>query len=245
MLGTPRTDPGVPNSGTGLLPWMIDGKACLRPGMKDSWTGKPVFHQAGESLRAEAIALAATPERAPPQPPHEETEGRQSGAVGRHRVVLEVPPHYLTQPFPDNRYGVVHPLPQLRFQFPQLGPHPVSPRLPHQQEIPLPAASADMGESQKVERFRFTQSTSRSPCRRMAAKFEQARLLRVQLQAKLSYPLPECFQKAAGFPFVLEAGDDVVGIAHQDDFALGLLAPPAMRPEVEHVVQVEVGQPAR
>jgi len=23
LLGTPRTDPGVPDSGTGLLPWMI------------------------------------------------------------------------------------------------------------------------------------------------------------------------------------------------------------------------------
>ena len=74
----------------------------------------------------------------------------------------------------------------------------------------------------------------------MAAEFEQARLLRVQLQAKLFHPLPECFQKAAGFPFVLEAGNEVVGRScqhsHQDDFASGLLAPPAVRPEVEHIV---------
>jgi len=62
----------------------------------------------------------------------------------------------------------MHPLPQLRFQFPQFGPHPVTPSLPHQQEMPLPAASADMGESQKVERFRFAQSTSGSPNRCMA-----------------------------------------------------------------------------
>jgi hypothetical protein len=76
----------------------------------------------------------------------------------------------------------------------------------------------------------------------MAAKFEQARLFRVQLQAKLFHPLPECFQETAGFPFVLETDDEVVGVAHQDDFASGLLAPPTVRPEIEHVVQVDIGQ---
>jgi hypothetical protein len=45
----------------------------------------------------------------------------------------------------------------------------------------------------------------------VTAKFEQARFLRVQLQAKLFHPLSQRFQKATGRPFVLEAGDDVVG----------------------------------
>jgi hypothetical protein len=210
--------------------------------MKDVWFGEPIVHQSGETLRAEAVALAAAPECAPPQSPHEESEGRQSGAIGGHGVILEIAPYHLPQPPTDHRDGLMHPLPQLRFQFPQFGPHPVAPRLPHQQEIPLPGASADVRESQKVERFRFVQSASGSPSRIMAAEFEQARLLWMQLQAKLFHPLPECFQKAAGFPFVLETDNDVVGIAHQDDFPSGVLAAPAVRPEVEHVVQVDIGQ---
>lgn len=37
----PRTDPGVPNSGTGLLPRVFDGEALIRPRMKDSRGRKP------------------------------------------------------------------------------------------------------------------------------------------------------------------------------------------------------------
>lgn len=228
---------------------MIDGKASLRPGMKDARFGEPIVHQSGESLCTEAIALAATSQGSPPQPPHEESEGSQSGAVGGHGVTLKIAPYHLPQPSTDHRDGVMHPLPQLRFQFPQFGPHPVTPSLPHQQVVPLPAASADVRKPQKIERFRFAQSTPGSPSRCMAAKFEQTRLLRMQLQTKLFHPLPQCFQKAAGFPFVLEAGDDVVGLSdkhsHQDDFPPGLLASPAVRPEVEHVVQVDIGQHRR
>ena len=37
-----------------------------------------------------------------------------------------------------------------------------------------------------------------------------------------------------------------VGVnSHQDDFPSGLLAAPAVRPEIEHVVQVDVGQHRR
>jgi len=42
---------------------MIDGKACLRPGVKDTSRWQPVGHQTGESLRTKAIALTATSQR--------------------------------------------------------------------------------------------------------------------------------------------------------------------------------------
>ncbi len=41
---------------------------------------------------------------------------------------------------------------------------------------------------------------------------------------------------------VLEAGDEVVGVAHEDDVALGMVASPPLCPQIEGVVQVDVGQ---
>jgi hypothetical protein len=79
----------------------------------------------------------------------------------------------------------------------------------------------------------------------MAAKFEQARFLRVQLQGERFHPFSQFYQKAVRFPFVLEADNNVVGVAHEDDLAPSIPLSPAIRPEVEHVVQVDVGQHRR
>src|SRR4029077_16278083 len=52
-------------------------------------------------------------------------------------------------------------------------------------------------------------------------------------------------QEAPGVAFVLEADDEVVGVAHDDHVARGLTLSPAVGPEVEHVVQIDVGQERR
>jgi hypothetical protein len=44
---------------------------------------------------------------------------------------------------------------------------------------------------------------------------------------------------------VLKAGNDVVGIAHQDDVSLAMVASPPLRPEIEDVMQVNVRQQGR
>ena len=41
---------------------------------------------------------------------------------------------------------------------------------------------------------------------------------------------------------VLEASHHIIGIPHEDDGARGLAPTPLLRPEVEDVVQVDVGQ---
>jgi hypothetical protein len=41
---------------------------------------------------------------------------------------------------------------------------------------------------------------------------------------------------------VLEADDDVIGLAHDDHIARGFALSPALGPEIEGVVQVDVGQ---
>ena len=53
-----------------------------------------------------------------------------------------------------------------------------------------------------------------------------------------SFIVPE----APGVCLVLEADNNVIGITHEDHVARGLVPSPALGPEVEHVVQVDVGE---
>ena len=46
--------------------------------------------------------------------------------------------------------------------------------------------------------------------------------------------------KPLGIGLVFKAGNDVIGIAHQDDVALAMVASPPLSPEIEDVVQVDV-----
>ena len=64
----------------------------------------------------------------------------------------------------------------------------------------------------------------------------------MQRQRELLQPFAHRFEEAPGVGLVLEADDDIVGIAHDDHVARSLAPSPAVGPEVEDVVQVDVGQ---
>ena len=78
--------------------------------------------------------------------------------------------------------------------------------------------------------------------RRVAAKLDQAGLLRMQRQRKLLQSFAHRVQEATGVGLVLEADDDVIRVAHDDHVARGLTPSPALGPEIEDVVQVDVGK---
>src|SRR5262249_55152812 len=77
---------------------------------------------------------------------------------------------------------------------------------------------------------------------RKAAELDQARLLTLQLQVELSQPLLQLPSKALGIGPGLKTEDEVVGVAHDDHIVAGLRPSPALDPEVEYVVQVDVGE---
>ena len=79
-----------------------------------------------------------------------------------------------------------------------------------------------------------------SPFLCVAPELDQPRLLRVQLQAELGKPFPQLGQTASGVGFLAEPDHKVVGVAHDDDLALGVAFPPFVDPEVQHVVQEHV-----
>ena len=62
----------------------------------------------------------------------------------------------------------------------------------------------------------------------------------IDLLEEAFYELKE--DAAPGVAIVLEADNEVVGIAHEDHVARGLTPSPAHGPEVERVVQIDVGK---
>jgi hypothetical protein len=102
-----------------------------------------------------------------------------------------------------------------------------------------------MGEAQKHEGFRFAEPALLASGGRMAAELNLAGLVRMERQREDLEPITHRVEKATSGALVLEAGHQIIGIAHDDHVALGLLPSPASGPEVEDVVQVDVGKARR
>ena len=99
-----------------------------------------------------------------------------------------------------------------------------------------------MGEAQEVEGLRLAYPCPLPLLRRPTAELDQTGLVRMQDQRKLRQPIPQLCLKPLSIGLVFKAGDDVIGIPHQDDVALGLVASPPLSPEIEDVMQVDVRQ---
>lgn len=122
VTGPPRTDPGVRDSRTGLLPWVFGVEAHNGPRVKDASTGNPLLCQPLHLRPRGVVLLAATPKRPAPEFDDVSSEGFHRGIVGRDRVVVEVPLNHLPQPRPLLGDRVVPSASQLLFDCPQRGP---------------------------------------------------------------------------------------------------------------------------
>src|SRR5277367_1451591 len=137
---------------------------------------------------------------------------------------------------------LMHPSAQRLLDHLQSDAHPVSARLPLELEASPPAVPAYVGESKKVERLRFAETTRPPVLGRMASELDEPCLPRVQRQGKLCQTRPHVLPEPLGVGLMLEANDDVVSVAHHDDVAMGMAFPPLICPQIEDVMQVDVGQ---
>jgi hypothetical protein len=78
----------------------------------------------------------------------------------------------------------MHASPQFLFQGPQLGLLPLAHRLSQDRKVPLPGPSANVREAQEIERLRLAFATLAPILFRKAAKFDDSRLVGMQLEAK-------------------------------------------------------------
>src|SRR5438128_3714919 len=213
--------------------------------MSNAGFGKPMRDVPVDRPSGGAVLLAAPAEVPPPQPSNTAPEGAQCLDVIGHGMIGKVARYDLPQPRtllidPDMQAAA-----QGLFDLAQLGPQPVAPRLPEQGDLAVPGASTDVGETQEVEGLRLAQAAPFAVRRRMAAKLDQARLVRMQAQREAFQPLAQGRQKPLGIGPVLNAGDEVVGISHDDDVPLGVTVSPLPRPEIEGVMQVDVSKQRR
>lgn len=169
-------------------------------------------------------------------------ERMQGPRVRGHRVVCEEARNHRLQPPALLGNGIVHAATQLRLDLLKRRPHAVAPCLAVEQERSTPGLAADERESKKSESLRSTCATPLSAFGRVTTELQQARLLPVQFESKLFEPRSHRIPEAPRIGLTLEAGHDIVGIPHEDHLSGGLAPPPLLSPEIEDVVQVDVGK---
>src|ERR1700730_2563688 len=166
----------------------------------------------------------------------------QSCPVARNRVILEIPPHHLREPLPRLLRRCVHALSQFGPHLFEPGCHAPADRLPmHGEFTRLMIGPTNVSETQTAEGLRLLFSPLPPSFSGIAPEFNQACLLWVQFQPELPQPFPQLLQKPfCVFPS-LEPQHAVVGVAHDNHLTVRLLLPPCLGPQIQHVMQVEIG----
>ncbi|GEM_PF-751690 len=206
---------------------------------------QPQLDESSHPFPGNTGSLAASRQRALPEPPHPVPEHGQRPAIHGHAVVSDVPANDRSQPLPHRRNRVVPASPKLGFHLVQLRLQPLPHRLPKHRETPVPLLPADVREAEEVERLGLAPSAPSAVLVRERTELQQTRLLGVQLQVELAESLPQFAQEPLGLRFVLESNDEVVRVAHDDHVALRLRRSPPLDPQVERIVQVDVCQQRR
>src|ERR1022692_38154 len=111
---------------------------------------------------------------------------------------------------------------------------------PPDHKMALRVPTTIVGEPEKREGFRFSLSALPSIRCREASKLDQSRLLRMDLQSKLRQPFLEIPQEPLCVCLVLKSGDEIVGVADDDNVATRDFLPPDLGPQVENIVQIHV-----
>jgi hypothetical protein len=115
-------------------------------------------------------------------------------------------------------------------------------RLALELEASLPVSCTDVREAEEVEGLRLAQATTFTVAGGEPPELDQARLGRVQRQLEPGESLAELVLEPLRVPAMLEPHHEVVRIAHDDHVAACMPTPPLVRPQVQHVVQVDVRQ---
>jgi hypothetical protein len=162
--------------------------------------------------------------------------------VGGDSVIREVSRHNPPQPLTLLCNRVMPPAPQLITDVPQRCAHAITLAIPAQQESAIASLCAYVRESEKVEGLRPSLAPPGSTLGSVFAKLDQTGFLRVEGQRKLRQPGLHVRAKAFGVIDVLETDNDVVRVADDHYLAPSLAPSPALCPEVEDVVEVDVRQ---
>src|SRR5262245_28581680 len=123
--------------------------------------------------------------------------------------------------------------------------HPLLRRNPPNDEWSCRELSTEMRKAQKREGLGFPLATPLPSSRSKPPKLDQSCFIRMQFQTELCQPLPKFFQELLRICSVLEAHHQIVGITDDYHIASRHFLAPGFDPEVEHIMQVHVGEQRR
>ena len=215
-------------------------------GMTDRRQRQPACDEAPHTIPEYATILAASRQRAVPEPSHLESKKSQRRIIHGHSVIPEVSTHHRLQPFTLFGNGFVHPSLKLGFHLIQLRLQSLAYRLP-QHRVPsiAPLLYADMRKAKEIERLWLPFSTPLPAVDRIRTEFQKSRFLRMQLQMELPHSLGEFHTKLIGIRLFLKAQHDIISESHHDHVAVRTLLTPHPDPQVEHVMKIDVCQKRR
>src|SRR2546427_484427 len=140
----------------------------------------------------------------------------------------------------------VHSSPQFLSDFPKLCSFPLAYRLPDHRKHPVASLLAtDVREAKKIECLRFPFPTLFSIVGCISAKLDQPRFLGMQFQLELAESLRQFLVKPLSLRPVLKTHDEVICPSDDDHVAFGFCLSPVVHPEVEHIVQEDIGHQRR
>src|SRR5262245_12314373 len=147
--------------------------------MKVAGLREPVVGQSRHPFPREPVFLAAPPKRAMPEPYHVAAESADTRAVRGNRVVGKVAPDDLRQPTSLLGYRLMHALAQLLLDLLEFHLHAIASGLSLYDKLASMRLAADEDKTQELEGLRLPKPRPRAPVRRMAAKLDQAGLVRM------------------------------------------------------------------
>jgi hypothetical protein len=78
-----------------------------------------------------------------------------------------------------------------------------------------------------------------------APKFDQARLVWVQLQSKLPQAFPPFLEESLSVRAVLKSQNTIVSITDHYHFPCGPMLPPVLYPKIENIMQIDIRKQRR
>jgi hypothetical protein len=158
---------------------VIDGKAILRPRVKNTNDGQKLGGELENFGPSTSISLATPPKRSSPELDYSLPKSAQTSRVGGDSVVRKITSHHLTQPPALLVKRLVQTTPQSLFDGFQSSAHPISPRFAVEKEMTRTRVSTNVGKAKKVECFRFTKTASCSTLSRKTTELDNTSLLRM------------------------------------------------------------------
>ena len=209
--------------------------------MHDTWRWQIALDAGFHPLPCEAAALAAPSQALKPETRDLVIEDLHGPRVSGHPKVGIVPSQHGSKPSSVMVDGPVHALAEFFLNLSEFGEPGATLRLsPDDKGSVLSSTVTEMREAEKVERFWSVVAPLAPALSSKSAELDQAGLVGVQAERKGGQPFLKIKQKAFRILPVLEAGDAVISIAHDDHIPGCMASPPLRDPQIERVMKVDI-----